>query len=155
MNKTLVAEVYKLHGTASVSMPADSPLKDVIGTLVREPSLRGIFLVDSKLRFVGMVTRIDLLRWAHLKLSGGKGRHEIPISEFFRIVDARSARDLASGDPQMLSVRENDTLQAALDKMLDYEEDIVAVLDSERRVLGDLRLSEILWWVLAHGSRTT
>lgn len=48
MNKTLVADVYKLRGTASVSMPAGSPLEDVIGTFVREPSLRGIFLVNPK-----------------------------------------------------------------------------------------------------------
>lgn len=155
MNKTLVAEVYKLHGSASVAIPADSPLEDVIGEFVCEPSLRGIFLIDAKQRFVGMLTRIDLIRWAHLSLTGGKGRHEIAVSEFFRIVDARKAKDLASGDPRMLSAKESDTLQAALGKMLDYEEDVIAVLDSEGRVLGDLRLSEILWWVLARGRITT
>lgn len=155
MNKPLVADIYKLHGSASVSMPADSSLEDVIGTLVREPLLRGIFLVDSKQEFVGMVTRVDLIRWAHLNLTGGKERHEIPISEFFRIVDARKAKDLASGDPQVLSVRERDSLQSALDKMLDYEEDVIAVLDNEGRVLGDLRLSEVLWWVFAYGRRAT
>jgi CBS domain-containing protein len=154
VNKTLVAEIYKLHGNATVSMPADSSLEDVIGTVAREPSVSGILLVDSKQRFVGMITRVDLLRWAHLKLTGGKGRHEIPVSEFFRIVDARKARDLVSGAPQMLSVRESDTLQVALDKMLDHEEDVIPVLDSEGRVLGNLCLSEILWWVLAHGRQT-
>jgi hypothetical protein len=40
-------------------------------------------------------------------------------------VDARKARDLASDNPQMLFVSESDTLQAALDKMLDYEEDVI------------------------------
>jgi CBS domain-containing protein len=154
VNKTLVAEVYRLHGSASVSIPADSPLEDVIGEFIREPSLRGIFLIDAKQRFVGMVTRVDLIRWAHFNLTGGKERHKIPVSEFFRIVDARKAKDLASGDPRVLSVKESDTLQAALDKMLDQEEDVIAVLDSEGRVLGDLRLSEILWWVLTHGRRT-
>jgi len=155
MNKPLVADVYKLHGSATVSIPADSSLEDVIGALVREPSLRGIFLVNSKQKLVGKVTRLDLIRWAHLNLTGGKGRHEIPISEFFRIVDARKAKDLASGDPRILAVRENDTLQAALDKMLDYEEDVIPVLDNDGKVLGDLRLSEVLWWVLAFGRRAT
>ncbi|MDD5501436.1 MAG: CBS domain-containing protein [Candidatus Omnitrophica bacterium] len=155
MDRPLVADVYKLHGDATISIPADSSLEDVIGTLIREPSLRGIFLVNSKQRLVGMVTRLDLIRWAHLNLTGGKGRHEIPISELFRIVDARKAKDLASGDPHVLAVRENDTLQAALDKMLDYEEDVIPVLDSEGKVSGDLRLSEVLWWVLAFGRRAT
>jgi CBS domain-containing protein len=155
MNKTLVADVYKLHGTASVSMSADSLLEDVIGTFVREPSLRGVFLVDSKQRFVCMVTRIDLIKWAHLQLTGGKGGHEMPISEFFRIIDAKRARDLACRGRQALSVKESDSLQAALNKMSEYEEDVIPVLDSESGVLGDLRLSEVLWWVLAHGTRTT
>jgi len=37
--------------------------------------------------------------------------------------------------------RETDSLQTALDKMLNYEEDIIPVLDSEGNILGDLRLS--------------
>jgi len=155
MNKPLVADVYQLHGSATISIPADVSLEEAIGTLVREPSLRGIFLVDSYQKFVGMLTRINLVRWAHLNLTGGKGRHDIPISEFFRIVDARKARDMSNTDRKNIPLKESDTIQTALDKMLDYEEDVLPVLDSDGRVLGDLRLSEVLWWVLAHGRRKT
>jgi len=151
----LVSEVYKLHGSVSVSINVDSSLEEVIGWFVRVPSLRGIFLVDSKLRFVGMVSRIDLLRWAHLKLAGGKGRYEISISDVFRISDARKASDLNGGTPRTPSVKESDTLQSALDKMLDYEEDIIPVLDSEGRILGDLGLSEVLWSGFAYSRGTT
>jgi len=153
-HKPLVMDVYKLHGSATVSMPADTSLEDAIGTLVREPSLRGIFLIDSKQKLVGTLTRINLIRWAHLNLTGGKGRHEIPISEFFRIVDARKAVDLANRD-RGLFIKESDTLQAALDKMLDYEEEVLPVLGSDGKILGDLRLSEVLWWALAFGRRAT
>jgi len=153
-HKPLVMDVYKLHGSATVSMPADTSLEDAIGTLVREPSLRGIFLIDSKQKLVGTLTRINLIRWAHLNLTGGKGRHEIPISEFFRIVDARKAVDLANRDPGLF-IKESDTLQAALDKMLDYEEEVLPVLGSDGKILGDLRLSEVLWWALAFGRRAT
>ena len=66
------------------------------------------------------------------------------ISDFYRIVDARKAKDLVSTDPQGLVVKETDTLQTALDKMLDFEEDVLPVVDNERRILGDLRLSEVL-----------
>lgn len=155
MNNPLVADVYKLHGSAVAILPDDTLLKDAIGSLVRESSLRGIFLVDSKQRYVGMVTRVNLIRWAHLNLTGGKGRHEIPISEFFRVIDAHNAKDLVNRDQRTYSVKENDTLQAALDKMLDYEEDIIPVLDNVGKILGDLRLSEALWWVLAFGRRAS
>ncbi len=154
MNNPLVADVYKLHGSAVVVLPDDSSLNDAIGSLVRESSSRGIFLVDSKQRYVGMVTRVNLIRWAHLNLTGGKGRHEIPISSFFRVIDARNAKDLVNKDQRTYSVKETDTLQAALDKMLDYEEDIIPVLDNVGKILGDLRLSEVLWWILAFGRKT-
>ena len=145
MNSHFVSEVYKLHGSVSASINLDSSVEEIIGSFIRQPSVRGIFLVDSKLRYVGMISRIDLLRWAHIKLAGGKGRREIAISEFFRITDARKASDLTGSILRSPSVKENDTLQTALDKMLDSEEDVIPVLDNDHRVLGDLGLSEVLW----------
>jgi CBS domain-containing protein len=145
MNSHFVSEIYKLHGSVSASINIDSSVEEIIGSFIRQPSIRGIFLIDSKLRYVGMISRIDLLRWAHIKLAGGKGRREIAISEFFRIADARKASDLTDNILRTTSVKENDTLQTALDRMLDSEEDVIPVLDSENRILGDLGLSEVLW----------
>jgi CBS domain-containing protein len=51
----------------------------------------------------------------------------------------------------MLSVRETDSLQSALDKMLDNDEDVLPVLNSQGEITGDLRLSEVLSWVLTYG----
>jgi CBS domain-containing protein len=154
MNNHFVSEVYKLHGSVSASINVDSSVQEVIGSFVRQPSIRGIFLVDTKLRYVGMISRIDLLRWAHLKLAGGKGRTEISISDVYRISDARKASDLTGSILRMPSVKESDTLQTALDRMLDSEEDVIPVLDSEGRILGDLGLSEVLWAGFAYSSRT-
>lgn len=155
MNNPLVSDIYKLHGSVSVSINQDSSVTEIIGEYVRKPYVRGIFLVDSKLRYVGIISRIDLLRWAHLKLAGGRGRNEISISDIFRISDARKANDLTGGVPRTPSVKENDTLQAALDKMLDYDEDVIPVLDGEGRIIGDLGLSEVLWSGFAYGKRAT
>lgn len=148
MMTSRVSEVYRLHGMGSTIIPDDSPLQSIIIRFADEPGLRGIFLVDTQQRLTGVVSRIDLLRWAHIQLFGGKGRHEIRISEFFRLVDAKKARDIAHSASKVLSVKENDTLQAALDKMLDHEEDVLPVLNSQGEILGDLRLSEVLWFVL-------
>jgi CBS domain-containing protein len=155
MNKILVSDVYHLHDSAMVKMDAGLSLEDAIGALARNPSARGIFLLDSEFKFAGLITRVNLLRWAHLNLSGGRDRQEIPIAEFFKIVNARKARDLAGNNQAALSVKETDTLHAALDKMLDAEEDVLAVLDNEDKVLGDLRLSEVLNWIINSGKMIT
>ena len=144
MRTILVEEVYRIHGTASVSVPEDVSLEYVITRFAREPGVRGIFLIDASERFIGLITRSDLMKWAHIQLFGGKGRHDIAVWEFYRLADAVKAKDLLRGDQRELSVKETDTLQNALDKMLDHEEDVLPVVDGERRILGDLRLSEVL-----------
>jgi CBS domain-containing protein len=150
MDRILVADVYRIHDNAIAKVDADLSLKDAIGTLARNPSLRGVFLVDTEFKFVGLMTRVNLLRWAHFNLSGTKDRPEIPVAEIFKIIDAHRAREVATYGHTSYSVRENDTLHVALDKMLDAEEDVIAVLDDEGKVLGDLRLSEVLSYLLSY-----
>jgi predicted transcriptional regulator len=136
MDNIVVASIYKLLGTASRIIPENTPIGDVIAAFARDSSIGGIFLVDSTGRYAGMITRTDLLKWTHIRLFGGKGRDEIPISQLLRLA--------------MLSVRESDTIQTALNKMLNEREDIIPVLDEGGNILGDLRLSEILWFTLNH-----
>ena len=144
MKTILVKDVYQLHGTATDTIPEDTSLEHIISRFANEPGLRGVFLIDARQRLSGIVTRADLMKWAHFQLYGGKGRYELSISEFFRIADAKKAKDLVNSDPKAITIKETDTLQTALDKMLDHEEDVLPVVDNERRILGDLRLSEVL-----------
>jgi CBS-domain-containing membrane protein len=153
MNTIQVADVYKLHGNASITVAEDVSLEYILTYLGHEQGIRGIFLVDSKKKFSGVITSADIRNWAHIKLFGGKGRHEIRISDFYRIANAEKARDLVRGDYRSLGVRETDNLQTALDRMLDSEEDIIPVLDREGHILGDLRLSEVLLKALEVGKQ--
>ena len=151
----MVADEFMIHGDAVVSMPENSALQAVITTLAENRSIKAVFLLDTCGKYAGMVSRVSLLRWAHIALTGGKGRHAISVADFFRIADARRARDLGTSDPQSTAVREGDSLQRALDKMLDHKEDTLAVLDNEGRLLGDLTLSEVLNFAYSHGTHRT
>jgi CBS domain-containing protein len=149
----LVKDVYQLHGTATDSIPEDASLEHIISRFAHEIGLRGIFLIDARQRFSGVITRPALMKWAHYQLFSGKGRHDIAIFDFFRIVDAKKAKDLVSGDPKPITIKETDTLQTALDKMLDHEEDGLPVVDNELRIIGDLRLSEVLLKAIEEGKQ--
>lgn len=153
MKTIQVREVFRLHGNASITVSEDVSLEYVLAYLGHEQHIRGVFLVNADKKFKGVITSADIRRWAHIELFGGKGRHEIPLSVFYRIADAKKAKDLARGDYRSLGVEETDSLQTALDKMLDYEEDIIPVLDSEGHILGDLRLSEVLFKALEVGKQ--
>lgn len=75
-------------------------------------------------------------RWRAWCILSGRSRAPTPgwrdvfVSELFRIVDGREGKDLLRGHEASLTVRESDTLQSALEKMLDYQEDILPVVDS-------------------------
>jgi CBS domain-containing protein len=75
------------------------------------------------------------------------------ISGIFRILDARKARDLASPASSYLSIKKSDSLQKALFLMMEYEEDTLPVIDDEGKVLGDLILPEVLYWVFTYSHR--
>jgi CBS domain-containing protein len=143
MNSILVNDVYQLHGTASISISKEELLSDVISRFAYEPGLRGIFLVDSENRFSSIITRIAIMKWAQYKLTGNI-KKEISARSISDAVASTKASNLARGDYRTLGVRENDTLQSALDQMVDFEEDVLPVLDQDGRILGDIRLSEVL-----------
>lgn len=143
MKTIRVEEVYRLHGTASASLPEDVPLKEVIARFAHEPGLRAVFLIDAEQRFAGVVTRIAIMKWAHFQLFG-RWRTEISASATSQVVDSARAEHLARGDWRSLGVKESDTLETAFNQMMNFGEDVIPVLDSEGRIIGDLRLSEVL-----------
>lgn len=144
MEAIRVMDVYQSHGMASVSIPENMPLAHVVSRFALDPNLRAVFLIDSDARFTHMLSRFDLLKWAHLRLFKGKGIREMKVADFVRITEAKEVKSLARRDEHSFSIKESDTLRTALNRMIEYQEDIIPVLDEDRRVLGDLRLSEVL-----------
>jgi predicted transcriptional regulator len=143
MKNILVRDVYQLHGTASISMDEESPLEDIISRFAHEPAIRGVFLIDVEQRFVGTVSRAAILKWADYQLFG-KWKSGVPDSEVTNKITAVKAKYLARGDWHSLGVKEDDTLAEAFKQMMSFGEDIVPVIDDDGKVIGDLRLSEVL-----------
>ena len=143
MKTVLVRDVYKLHAAVSISVTEEIPLEDIIYRFAHEPGLRCVLLVDEEQRFAGMVSRISIIKWADFQLFG-KWQSGIPNSEVTNKVSAVKAKYLARGDWCSFGVREEDTLAEAFKQMMNFGEDVIPVLDGEGRVIGDLKLSEIL-----------
>lgn len=155
METIKVKEIHQLHGKASMAVPENTALDYVVALFGHERHLQGIFMVDSNGKFVGMVSRFDLLRWAQLKLYSGEKIKKIPANEILDLLKATKAKDLEIHDSGSFSLKEEDTLQTALDLMIGYEEDIIPVLDSEGSIIGDVSLSELLSKALEVGIQST
>ena len=124
----------------------DEPLENLIIKFTRDPHARGIFLVDSNERFTGVVTQSDLLRWANLRFgrAPGAGRVNISRQDIYRLVFSTRAREVARGDWRTLGVQLSDDLETVLNQMFDHEETDIPVLDEHGKILGDLKISEVL-----------
>lgn len=144
MKSIPVKEVYQLHGKASITIPEDAALDYVVALLGHEPRLQGVFMVDSNQRYVGMISRFDLLKWTQAQLYGEKQKTEIQLKELLQAVKAKQAKDIEIHNGGSQVVRENDSLQVALDLMISYQEDILPVIDRNNKIIGDLSLSELL-----------
>ena len=151
MKTIRVEQVYRPHSTATDSIPEDTSLEHIINRFAQESCLHGVFLIDSRQRLSGVITDRELLKWARVKLFGGKGRREISAWDFIRLVEAKNIKELLTTDLRSLVVKKTDNLQTALDKMLDHDICVLPVVDGEGRILGGITLSEIMSKVIELG----
>ena len=146
METIKVSDVYDSKNTTTAIFPEDVPLEEIIAKLADDPCLRGVFLVDSRQRFAGVITRTDLLKWAYLQFGRPAGSSGVHISrrDIYDFVISGKAQDVARGDWRTLGVRLNDTLEEALRQMFEHEAIDLPVLAQDGKILGDLRLSQVL-----------
>jgi len=83
------------------------------------------------------------MKWAEFQLFG-KWKRGVPASEITHLVDSAKAKNVARGDWRSVGVKEEDTLEKAFNQMMMLGEDVLPVLDEDGRIIGDLRLSEVL-----------
>jgi CBS domain-containing protein len=144
MDSIKVKDIYQMRGTSSISIPQETSIESITERLACEPGIRGIFVVDDSKSFVGLITSKDLMKWMHLRLYSGQKRRDISVWEGLHLAGADIASDLMQIDSGEFFVKESDTLQKVLDKMLDEKQDVLPVVDEQYKILGDIRLSEVL-----------
>lgn len=146
METIKVSDVYDPQHMDTAIVPEDDSMEDIIAKLADDPCLRGVFLVDSLQRFAGVITRADLLKWAYLQFGRPVGSGGVHISrrDIFNFVHSGKAQDVARGDWRTLGVRPNDNLEEALRQMFNNDAIDIPVLDQDGKILGDLRLSQVL-----------
>lgn len=128
------------------------PLGEVIRRFTRRPELRGIFLVDGERKFVGVITRTDLLDFVKVQL--GKSLRHRPLRTLkLRSLYDTAAKDVVHKGSSAAYVRPDDNVAKALDLMTKHDLITVPVVDARGRVMGDLTLLEILSKLVSRSRR--
>jgi CBS domain-containing protein len=152
LRKLTVKDAYRLDNEVPITLGFEDEISEVIDNFAQHGDLRGVFIVDEEHRFSGVITRVDLLDWARVKLGAAL---LIPVTDMDKtlrlstLVNATKAGDILRKETDNVSVCANDTLAHALQIMLDTELIVLPVVNESRKIIGNLTLSELLFQVLS------
>ena len=151
MQTIYVAEVCEQSEMQALVVDREMSLSDAVKEFATNHDLRGIFVTDDKDRLVGVINKQDLLRWVGLQLNQLSQGEPMSIGQMRRLVNAQKVSDLAAPGSESTALYLNDTLADALQKMTAFNLADIPVVDENGRIINDLRLSEILLFMVNRG----
>lgn len=142
-DKMKVKDAYDPQlGHCEILRPEES-LHQLILKFAERADMRGFFVADTDGKLLGVVTRIDLLNFAKFKLGG-----HLQLSTLRKFVASSQVKDVIHPYSWGITVKPEDDLLKALDLMVDHDLIDVPVVDQEGRIVGELKLSDILIKIL-------
>lgn len=139
----LVKDVFE-NTTLSLIVNEEEKITEIIKHYAEKSSLRGIFVVDKEQKLKGAITRNDLLQWAKFKIGANLGSDVVAVDEINRYVYSSTAKDIMHKYSAEAYVKPEDSLDLALDIMLNEDTLAIPVIDDEKKIIGDLIFSEVL-----------
>lgn len=124
----------------------------VIKNFAHHAELRGVFVVDEASRFLGVITRTDLLDWTRVKLGAFFLKPLTNTDKTIRLANlsnAATAGDVLRPDTKKAVLIPDDTLAKALQTMIEADLILLPIIDESRKIIGSLSLSELLNLALA------
>ena len=152
MQTIYVSEVCEYSEMHALVVDKDLSLFDAVKQFATRHDLRGIFITGEGGRLEGVINKQDLLHWVGLQLNQKSAGKPMTVGKMRRLVTAKKVADLAALGSENTALRLNDTLAQALHKMTSFNLSDVPVVDDEGRIINDLRLSEILLFMVNNTS---
>jgi CBS-domain-containing membrane protein len=142
-----VKDAYHLRTEDPIMVRMGDEISVVITSFSNHEELRGIFVVDDKDRFLGVITRIDLFDWARVKF-GAYFLKPLKDSDktmrLINLINASTVSDMLRPETINSTVLAEDSLAHALKVMIETDLIILPVIDKSQRIIGNLTISELL-----------
>ncbi|MFN2235238.1 MAG: HPP family protein [Anaerolineales bacterium] len=147
LEKIAVKDTIRQDDDHPILLKLTDDFSQVIKNFAQHVEIKGIFVVDEDDRFLGVITRTDMLDWARAKLGTILYKPLTDMNETIRLVTligASKVGDILRPETKNAAVNQNDTLGEALKIMVDIDLIVLPVVNESLHVIGRLRLSEIL-----------
>ena len=148
MQTIFVAEVCEQSEMQALVVDKDMSLINAVKQFATNHHLRGIFITGDAGRLVGVINKQDLLRWVGLQLDQRPAVEPLSVGQMRRLLTAQKVADLAAPGSEDVALNLQDTLAVALQKMTAFNLSDIPVVDENGRIINDLRLSEILLFMV-------
>lgn len=151
LQRLTVKDAYRLDDEDPVILRLNDEISQVINNFADHAGLRGVFVVDDDNRFLGVITRTDLLDWARVKIGAVFLKPLIDMDKTIRLIsliDASTVGDILRQETNKVVVFANDTLAHALQMMIEADLIVLPVIDESQHIIGSLTLSELLYLAL-------
>jgi CBS domain-containing protein len=130
--------------TPSIVADPDISFLEVLRRFAKHASARGVFVVDGNRRLVGVLTRQDLLAWACVAFGSEWFVRRFPAARLTRLARAETVGAACRPDSHLTAVRPGEAIDVALADMVAFDLIDVPVVDERGRLVGDLRLTEVV-----------
>lgn len=138
MQRAKVRDLLRYSSGAPSLVTTTASLREVVGKLIEDRSTREVYVVDEEGRFEGVITVRRLARFVFSTVAPRR----TSATEMLELVSAESAGDIAIR--KAAYVEEDDSFEHVVDVMLRFEINEIPVVDSDRVIVGNLNLLEIL-----------
>jgi len=149
MHKTKVSELCQPCAKA-LTVKENEGIEKAIRRFAGEHDTHSIFVVDDKGRLTGSIRLKEILNWVRLKANispeqATRGVESFEAFEFLRLAESSKVVEIASPSAK---VKLDDTLAHCLNVMSDAGAIEVAVVDKDNKLLGEIKLAQVLAKIL-------
>jgi CBS domain-containing protein len=139
MKSAKVKNARKLITEKPTIINQNASLKELVLAITEDGRTRSLYVVDEKERLQGIITLRELIQSAfvyHIRSI------PIPWHSIYHTLLETEAKQVMSTDP--VFAKDEDDLEAVLNRMLENEMEEIPVVDDEMKVIGELNLLELL-----------
>lgn len=148
LHRTPVENLHESDLRRGTILAASASLKDVIHTLSHKSDLAAVYVVDARDRYVGIVTRSDLVGWLDHNLDTAAGGADLDGAVLAERIRQAGAEDAVHPRSAEVALEPHESVEHALRRMIVTGLPVVPVVDAEGSIMGELELPRLLTHVL-------
>lgn len=148
VQQTTVEDVYEDQLRRGAIVDASTPLADVVEMLDYQEALRAVYVVDARDRYVGVVTRSDLVGWIDHNLDQ---QGVFPWDEMAEAVPGTRAEDAVHPGSREIPVEPTEPVEHAMRSMLSAGVTVAPVVTAEGSIEGELTITRAMRHALEDG----